>query len=104
MRVLFLTLAIVCTAAAQTATGPTIAVVDENGVAVQSAQVSLEVTGQAPSHCETNHTGRCSLPGLVAGHYTLRVQKEGFYALEQTAMPVSAGATVEVALTHAEEV
>src|SRR5215468_370033 len=104
MRVLFLTLAIVCAAAAQTATGPTIAVVDENGVAVQSASVSLEIAGKPLAHCETNFTGRCSLPGIAAGSYTLRVQKEGFYALEQSTVQVSPGATVEVALTHTQEI
>src|SRR5215471_13431182 len=104
MRVLFLTVAMTCTIAAQTATGPTIAVVDENGVAVPSARVTIETTGQTPAHCETNHTGRCSLPGLGAGLYTLRIQKEGFYALEQTAVETSPGTTVEVALTRTQEV
>src|SRR5215467_10957893 len=99
MRLLFLTILIVCTVAAQTVTGPTIAVVDENGVAVPSARVSLEATGQPSAHCETNFTGRCSLPGVVVGPYTLRVQKEGFYALEQAAVQVSPGGIVEVALT-----
>ena len=104
MRVLFLIVAVLSTAAAQTVTGPTIAVVDENGVAVQSARVSLESSAQPVAHCETNFTGRCSLPGLAAGPYTLRVQKEGFYALEQPAVQVSPGAAVEVALTRTQEV
>src|SRR5215472_10076343 len=104
MRVLFLSIAILGAAAAQTATGPTIAVVDENGVAVPSARVSLESAGQPAAHCETNFSGRCSLAGLLAGPYTLRVQKEGFYALEQPAVQASPGATVEVALTRMQEV
>src|SRR5215472_10865850 len=104
MRVLFLTVVIACTATAQTATGPTIAVVDENGVAVPSARVSLQNPEQPAVHCETNFTGRCSLPGVIAGLYTLRIQKEGFYALEQPAVEASPGATVEVALTHTQEV
>src|SRR5215831_9090355 len=104
MRALFLIVAILATAAAQTAIGPMIAVVDENGVAVPSARVSIENGGQLVAHCETRFTGRCSLPGLVAGPYTLRVQKEGFYAFEQAGVQVSPGATVEVALTRTQEV
>src|SRR5499427_4463246 len=104
MRVLFLTVVIACTATAQTATGPTIAVVDENGVAVPSARVSLQNAEQPAVHCETNFTGRCLLPGVIAGTYTLRVQKEGFYALEQAAVQVPSSGTVEVALTRTQEV
>src|SRR5579864_849031 len=104
MRALLLTVAIVCTVAAQTANGPTIVVVDENGVAVPSARVSLESAGQPIAHCETSFSGRCSLPNVVAGLYTLRVQKEGFYALEQAAVQVSPRATVDVALTRTQEI
>lgn len=104
MRALLLIVAIVCTAAAQTAPGPTIAVVDDNGVAVPSARVSLEAPQQPTAHCETNHTGRCSLPGVVAGQYQLHVEKEGFYVLEEPAVQITPGATVEVAISRQQEV
>jgi hypothetical protein len=41
MRALFLTVALACTAAAQVGSAPLITVVDENGVAVPSAWISL---------------------------------------------------------------
>lgn len=104
MRALLLTVAIVCAAGAQSVPGPAIAVVDENGVAVPSARVSLEAPPAPAAHCETDYTGRCSLPGVAAGLYLLRVQKEGFYALEQPAVQIAPGATVEVAISRLQEV
>ena len=104
MRALLLILAIVCTASAQIVPVPTVAVVDENGVAVPSARVSLQAGSQPPSHCQTDYTGRCSLPGIAAGTYALHVEKEGFYALDQASVQITPGATVEVAISHEQEV
>ncbi|MGC2477138.1 MAG: TonB-dependent receptor [Candidatus Sulfotelmatobacter sp.] len=104
MRALLLSVAIVCTAAAQTAPGPIIAVVDENGVAVPRARVSLQAPTVAAAHCETGDTGRCSIPGISAGLYTLQVEKEGFYAFESAAVQITPGSTVEVGISRLQEV
>ena len=64
MRVLLLIVA-VCTAAAQISPAPpTIVVVDENGVAISSARVSLQAPPQPAAKCETDHSGRCHFPSL----------------------------------------
>ena len=104
MRALLLTLAIACTAAAQTAAGPTVAVVDENGVAVASARVSVQAPPAAAVRRETDYTGRAAFPGVAAGLYTVRVEKEGFYAFESAAVQVTPGSTVEIGITHLQEV
>ena len=104
MRALLLTLAIACTAAAQTAPGPTIAVVDENGVAVPRARVSLQAPSVAAAHCETDFSGRCQFPSLPAGQYRLRVEREGFYALVEPSVQITPTSTIEVAISHEQEV
>ncbi|HEV2401804.1 MAG TPA: TonB-dependent receptor [Candidatus Sulfotelmatobacter sp.] len=103
MRALLLLVAIVCPAAAQNAPGPTIAVVDENGVAVSSTRVSVGASGRTPVHCQTDYTGRCTLHGLPPGLYTLRVEKEGFYELNQQDVQLAPGATVEAAISRLQE-
>src|SRR5208283_2117247 len=58
-----------------------ITVTDENGVAVRSALVLLTAAPPAsPLHCETDFAGHCTLAGLPAATFRLRVEKEGFYA------------------------
>jgi len=104
MRALLLTLVVVCTAAAQIVPVPTIAVVDENGIAVPSARVALQSGSQPPFRCQTDYTGRCSPSGLTAGTYTLHVEKEGFYAVDEASVQITPGAAVEVALTPQREV
>ena len=104
MRALLLTLALVGNAAAQTIAATTIAVVDENGVAVPSARVSLQLNSEPALHCRTDHTGRCSLNAAPAETYSLRVEKEGFYALEQSDVQVSPSITLEVSIHRLQEV
>src|SRR5215468_8680367 len=103
MRALLLIVA-VCTAAAQISPAPTIVVVDENGIAIPSARVSLQALPQPAAKCETDHSGRCRFPSLAPGEYHLRVEKEGFYALDQPKLQLAPGATVEVAISHEQEV
>jgi len=103
MRALLLIVA-VCTAAAQISPAPTIVVVDENGVAIASARVSVQAPPQPAAKCETDHSGRCHFPGLAPGEYRLRVEKEGFYALDQPKLQLAPGATIEVAISHEQEV
>jgi len=104
MRALLLTVALVCTAAAQVGSAPLITAVDENGVAVPSAWISLEAPPQLPIRCQTDHTGRCQFPNLAPGPYQLRVEKEGFYALQQPALEMTRTSNIEVAISHLQEV
>jgi hypothetical protein len=105
-------LGLVAAAAAQTAPGPTIAVTDENGKPVASARVVLQSALQsvlqspppAPVRCETDFRGHCQFPGLVAGTYQLHVEKEGFYAVAQQDVQITPGVTIEVVVTHQQEV
>ena len=90
------------TAAAQSA--PTITVTDENGVAVSSARVSLQSPPQPAVRCQTDFTGRCPFPALPAGQYQLRVEKEGFYALVEPSVQLTPGSTIEVSISHQQEV
>ena len=107
MRVLTFTLALVfvlvCAAAAQSAPAPTIAVTDENGVAVSSARIFLE-SSAASVHCQTDFAGRCQFPALAAGSYQLRVEKEGFYALLESSVQIDANSTIDVSISHQQEV
>src|SRR3954470_3765587 len=103
MRALLLTLVLVSTATAQTS-APTINVVDENGVAVPSARVSVTAAGQASQRCQTDFTGRCQFPALPSGQYQLRVEKEGFYALQQQDVQITRTSAIEVAISHQQEI
>ena len=104
MRALLLTLALLSTAAAQSTPAPTIAVTDETGVAVSSARVTLQSPSQPAARCQTDFTGRCPFPALPAGQYQLRVEKEGFYALVEPSVQLTHGSTIEVSISHQQEV
>jgi carboxypeptidase family protein/TonB-dependent receptor-like protein len=79
-----------------------VSVVDENAVAVRSAQVSL--TGPH-SHFlrETDAAGRLDFSGLEAGLYQLRVEKEGFYTVVRNDVRVGEVESVEITLNHVRE-
>jgi hypothetical protein len=104
MRALLLTLALLTTAAAQSAPAPTVTVTDENGVAVSSARVFLQSATQPSVLCETDFTGRCRFPLLPSGTYTVKVEKQGFYALTEQDVQITASSTIEVAISHQQEV
>jgi hypothetical protein len=104
MRALLLTLALLSTAAAQSAPATTITVTDENGVAVPSARVILQSSTQPAVLCQTDFSGRCRFPLLPAGQYQLRIEKEGFYALLQPSIQISPGSAIEVSIMHQQEV
>jgi hypothetical protein len=89
--------------AGQTAPAPTVAVTDENGVAVVAARVFLQSATGASARCQTDYAGRCAFPSLAPGQYQLRVEKEGFYALAQANVQIAPGATVEVAIARQKE-
>ena len=95
--------------AAQSApqSAPTIAVTDENGVAVPSARVSLRFLSEPPVRsglCQTDLTGRCQFPTFPAGPYELRIEKEGFYALIEPKVQITSNSLIEVSIAHQQEV
>jgi len=103
MRALLLSLVVVCTAAAQNASAPVITVVDENGVAVSSARISLS-SSQNSIRCQTDFNGRCRFLNLPAGLYQLHVERPGFYALDQKDVQITLTSSIEVSISHQQEV
>jgi hypothetical protein len=104
MRGLLCVLGLLATAVAQVAPPATIAVTDENGHAVASALVFVSPTAGQEIRCQTDFAGHCQFVSLPAGTYRLRVEKEGYYALDEPSVQISPGATVEVAISHQQEV
>src|SRR5215469_7284126 len=90
-------------AAAQTTARPeqsgpgqlTIVVMDENGVALPGARVSLQRPNEM-LRCETDLGGRCRFPKLENAPWELRVEKENYYVFALPAVQTSG--TLEVAL------
>jgi hypothetical protein len=104
MRALLLTFVLVCAAGAQSTVTPTILVTDENGVAVSNARVFLQLPSLPTLRCQTDFSGRCPFPGLSPGHYRLRIEKEGFYALVQPSVQITPSSNIEVSISHQQEV
>ena len=81
-----------------------ITVADENEVAVASARVLLRATPTSPwLRCDTDFVGHCSFQGIEAGTYELRVEKPGFYVLDQS-IAIGQVPSVDVRLSHLQEV
>lgn len=87
-----------------------ITVVDENGVAVPSAQVLLTpappATVAQPNlslRCETDFAGHCTFTGLPLANFQLHVEKTGFYAAVMASVRPDLTAAVDVTLSHLEE-
>jgi hypothetical protein len=80
-----------------------IAVVDENGAAVASAQITLTPAAGTPIQSETDYAGRKEFSAVTPGVYTLRVAKEGFFAVTQTGIQVGEVASADITLHHTRE-
>src|SRR5947209_4635447 len=80
-----------------------VSVTDENGVALGSARVYLFAANALAARCETDFGGRCRFSVPSAGTYRLRVEKEGFYAMEQSSVQVSPNSAIDVVLSHQQE-
>ncbi len=81
-----------------------ITVVDENEVAVASARVLLRAAPTSPwLRCDTDFVGHCSFQGIEPGTYELRVEKPGFYVLDQS-IAIGQVPSVDVRLSHLQEV
>ena len=77
----------------------TLTVVDEDGLPVSGAQVTLSEPGRAPIQLQTDYAGRCVYPLQNYLPYRLQVQKPGFYqALED--QTDASRQTIEVKLAH----
>ena len=94
---------LVAAAMGQIVSVPTLTVVDENGVAVSSARVSLQAVSGPAIWIETDFHGRCQLSTVPPGSYTLHVEKPGFYALDRQNVDISRTSNFEVAISHQQE-
>jgi hypothetical protein len=84
--------------------GILVTVVDENGVAVSSAHLTLEeAAGHSLQRGETDAAGRCKFKDLEAGAYNLRAEKEGFYTVNLAEVRAGETESVEVILNHPQE-
>ena len=104
MRASLITLVLICAAAAQSTSPPMIVVVDDTGVAIRDARISIPSSSQPTLHGLTDFNGRCQFPSLPAGQYQIHVEKEGFYAVDESNVQIARGSVVEVALTRQQEV
>ena len=57
----------------------TVTVVDENGQAVEGAQVTIAEPGIAPAQLWTDYAGNCIYAPRQRGPYQVQVEKAGFY-------------------------
>ena len=82
-----------------------VTVLDENGVAVPSARITLTAKGPPALvvRGETDAAGRYDFTGLDGGTYQLRAEKEGFYAVTQDEVRVGETQATDVTLSHASE-
>lgn len=80
-------------------------VIDENGVAVAGAKISLTRAGQAaPVSTASDGAGRFRLPSIAPGNYELRVEKPGYYATVSRSLEIKErAAPLEVILNHRQE-
>ena len=76
-----------------------LAVVDENGLAVPEAGVTVLQTGQPALHLVTDYTGRCSWTTPTNAAYSLQVSKPGFYQTRQDGIQADETAP-RIVLTH----
>src|ERR1051326_3882577 len=81
-------------------------VVDENGVPIPAAKVTLQIAnGTTTFRTESDGAGRFRLHNLTVGDYKVETRKEGFFLLSGEVMTVRAGINeVTFTLRHAEEV
>src|SRR5207245_11634637 len=87
----------------QTSRRLSVAVLDENGVAVRGARVTLQLPSpaQAP-RCETEISARCELSHLRSGPCQLHVEKDGYYAANSAVEP-SGSSDIDITRIHLTE-
>jgi hypothetical protein len=76
-----------------------VTVVDEDGVAVSDAHVTITEPGLAPARLHTNYAGSCSFELRQQKPYQIHVDKPGFYVVDENGVEASLG-NVKVTLAH----
>ncbi|HEX4006435.1 MAG TPA: hypothetical protein VHX60_09690 [Acidobacteriaceae bacterium] len=76
-----------------------VTVVDEDGLAIPEAQISIDQPGQPPVHIATDYLGRCAWIPREPGAFSLRADKPGFYETAVRGLAAGQG-TVRIVLTH----
>lgn len=80
-------------------------VVDENGVPIAAAKISLQIQNGKSYRTETDGAGRFVFRNLVAGDYQVEARKEGFFVLTGEVLTLHRGANeITLSLRHADEV
>ena len=88
----------------QTSRRLSVAVLDENGVAVRGARVTLQLPSPAQAlRCETEISGRCELSHIPSGPCQIHVEKEGYYVANSSVEP-SGSSEIEITLNHLKEI
>jgi hypothetical protein len=89
---------------AQTPRGLSVVVLDENGVAVPGARITLQPPSPTQAlRCETDVSGRCELSHVPAGPGQIRVEKEGYYAANSS-VDLAGSPEAEITLNHVKEI
>jgi hypothetical protein len=77
----------------------TLTVVDEDGLPVPGAQITVSEPGRAAVHLQTDYAGRCAFALKSDSTYQLQIQKPGFYQASETQADAHPQ-TIEVSLAH----
>jgi hypothetical protein len=97
---LFLFLAVLSVSRSQTIPAPvTVTVVDENGVAVPGAQVTIREPGLAPVELRADYAGNCVYTPRQQKVFEIDIQKPGFYKAEESGVEPGQS-SVRVVLSH----
>ncbi len=79
-------------------------VVDENGVPIPAAKITLQNSGGQTFRAETNGAGRFFVLNLPVGDYQVEARREGFFVLSGKTVTLHSGSNdVTLTLKHAEE-
>ena len=77
----------------------TVTVVDEDGVAVSGAQVTIAEPGLWAAHLSTDYAGSCTYTVQKEKPYRIQVTKPGFYEADESGIDTSLS-SVKVVLSH----
>jgi hypothetical protein len=77
----------------------TLTVVDEDGLPVPGAQITVSEPGRAAVRLQTDYVGRCAFTLKSDSAYQLQIQKPGFYQASETQADAHRQ-TIEVSLAH----
>src|ERR1700747_1368578 len=79
-------------------------VVDENGVPIAAAKITLQNSSDPNYHAETDGAGRFLVHNIPAGDYKVEARKEGFFVLANEPLSLRGGQNqITLTLKHSEE-